>query len=150
MVKLSFLNFRDNKMTNIIYKENIVPNDDDIKNLYNDAGWVIYVKNIPLIQEAMKNSLYIETAWDNGKLVGLIRVVGDGATIIYVQDLLVLKTHKRMGIGTQLVRGVCKKYKDVRQKVLLTDDNQETRGFYESLGFHSCDKGQLIAFVKLK
>ena len=41
---------------------------------------------------------------------------------------------------------VLNKFKDVRQKVLLTDDNEETRLFYESLGFESCDKGKLVSY----
>ena len=40
------------------------------------------------------------------------------------------------------------KYRDVNQKVLLTDDTPETRGFYEHNGFVACDKGNLLAFVK--
>ena len=98
--------------------------------------------------DAIKNSLLTVTAWDGSKLVGLIRIVGDGVTIIYIQDILVLKSYKRKGIGTYLINTVCEEYKAVRQKVLLTDDTPETREFYESLGFVSCDKGQLVSFVK--
>lgn len=43
-----------------------------------------------------------------------------------------------------------KRFKNMRQKVLLTDDNEETRKFYESLGFESCDNGQLVSFIKLE
>ena len=42
------------------------------------------------------------------------------------------------------------KLKSLRQRVLLTDDNDETRGFYESLGFESCDRESLVSFVKLE
>jgi ribosomal protein S18 acetylase RimI-like enzyme len=76
--------------------------------------------------------------------------VGDGLTIIYIQDILVLKAYKRKGIGKKLMNRVLERFVSVRQKVLLTDDNEETRGFYESLGFESCDKGQLVSFVKLE
>lgn len=36
----------------------------------------------------------------------------------------------------------------VRQKVLLTDDTPETRGFYAAMGFTACDRGQLVGFLK--
>lgn len=98
---------------------------------------------------ALKNSLYIITAWDNNKLVGLIRIIGDNHTIIYIQDILVLKSHKKKKIGSTLVKKTLSKFSHVRQNVLLTDDNCETRGFYESLGFESCDKGQLVSFFKM-
>ncbi|MGB1242003.1 MAG: GNAT family N-acetyltransferase, partial [Chitinophagales bacterium] len=58
--------------------------------------------------------------------------------------------HKRQGIGTKLIQKVLTKFSSIRQKVLLTDDREETRMFYESLGFESCDKGVLVAFTKLE
>jgi ribosomal protein S18 acetylase RimI-like enzyme len=99
--------------------------------------------------KAIESSLLVVSAWDNDKLVGLVRVVGDGLTIIYIQDILILDKYKRRGIGTKLLNYVLDEYKYVRQKVLLTDDSEETRGFYESNGFSSCDKGGVVAFAKL-
>ncbi|WP_430038931.1 GNAT family N-acetyltransferase [Peribacillus simplex] len=40
------------------------------------------------------------TAWDDDKLVALIRVVGDGQTIIYIQVILVLENYQDQGIGS--------------------------------------------------
>ncbi|MBT7940437.1 MAG: GNAT family N-acetyltransferase, partial [Candidatus Marinimicrobia bacterium] len=84
------------------------------------------------------------------KLIGLIRVIGDGLTIIYIQDILVLEKFRRMKIGTMLITKTLQKFKDVRQKVLLTDDNTNTRLFYESLGFDSCEKLGLVSFIKFE
>jgi len=137
---MNSLNFSDNKDLKQEY----------LLKLYKDAKWLAYTNNPDLLQQAISNSLYVLTAWENGRLVGLIRLVGDGLTIVYIQDILVLKSHKRRKIGTTLLQKALEKYKNIRQKVLLTDDNEETRGFYEALGFTSCDKGQLVAFVKLE
>jgi ribosomal protein S18 acetylase RimI-like enzyme len=134
------LNFSDNKDLQ----------QEDLLKLYNDANWLAYTNNPDLLHQAISNSLYVLTAWENEQLVGLIRLVGDGLTIVYIQDILVMKSHKRRKIGTTLLQKALEKYKNVRQKVLLTDDNEETRGFYEALGFSSCDKGDLVAFVKLE
>jgi len=137
---MNSLNFSDNKDLK----------QEGLLKLYKDAKWLAYTNNPDLLQQAISNSLYVLTAWENGRLVGLIRLVGDGLTIVYIQDILVLKSHKRRKIGTTLLQKALEKYKNIRQKVLLTDDNEETRGFYEALGFTSCDKGQLVAFVKLE
>jgi len=137
---MNSLNFSDNKDLK----------QEDLLKLYKDAKWLAYTNNPDLLQQAISNSLYVLTAWENERLVGLIRLVGDGLTIVYIQDILVLKSHKRRKIGTTLLQKALEKYKNIRQKVLLTDDNEETRGFYEALGFTSCDKGQLVAFVKLE
>ena len=81
--------------------------------------------------------------------MGLLRIVGDGNTIIYIQDILVLSNYKRKKIGSKMMEICLSKFSKVRQKVLLTDDTKETRKFYESLGFDSCDKGELVSFVKI-
>ena len=135
-------------MNSIILKHTKILKDTDIKRLYEDAGWVSYTENLPQLMKAIDASLFVVSAWDDNKLVGLIRVVGDGVTIIYIQDILVLKAYKRKGIGSKLLISVLESYRDVRQKVLLTDDVEETRGFYETNGFISCDKGDTVAFVK--
>lgn len=137
-------------MNNIEFSEEKMLSQADLLSLYNDANWLAYTGNPDLLQQAVSNSLYVLSVWENHKLVGLIRLVGDGLTIVYIQDILVMKSHKRRKIGSLLLQKALEKYKNVRQKVLLTDDNEETRGFYEALGFSSCDKGDLVAFVKLE
>lgn len=90
------------------------------------------------------------SAWDGGELVGLVRIIGDGLTIIYVQDILVLNTYQNQGIATELMKQILNKYSHVRQKVLLTEEAPDVRHFYEKNGFQSCDKGSLVAFAKMK
>ena len=136
-------------MSEIILKRGKEVNENHIKDLYNDAGWSSYTKDMSKLMRAIKASLFVVTAWEGNNLIGLIRVVGDGLTIIYIQDILVKKSYKRRGIGTKLLEEVLKEYEDVRQKVLLTDESEETRGFYEQNGFVSCDKGEVVAFARL-
>lgn len=135
-------------MDNIIYSCTNELSEHDIKKVYEDAGWIGYTKDLPKLMNAIKSSLMIVSAWEGTKLVGLNRVLGDGITVIYIQDILVLNSYKRKGIGSNLLEYVLDKYKHIHQKVLLTDDNEETRGFYERNGFISCDKGDLVAFAK--
>jgi ribosomal protein S18 acetylase RimI-like enzyme len=115
--------------------------------LYNDAGWTSYTRNIASLQKAIENSKEVFTAWKEDVLIGLIRTLGDGETILYIQDILVLNDYKRKGIGKQLISEVLKLNENCRQFVLLTEDRTETRSFYEALGFESCDKGIVVAFA---
>ncbi len=135
-------------MNKIIYKIGNIDKVSEVKSLYEDAEWTSYTKDIQKLIKALNSSLFIITAWDGDELVGLVRVVGDGLTIIYIQDILVRKSYKRKGIGTQLLQKVLHNFKDVRQKVLLTDEKQEIRKFYEKNGFFSCDEGIIVAFAK--
>ena len=52
-------------------------------------GWSAYTRDMPTLQRAISHSLHVVTARQDDRLVGLIRVVGDGLTIVYIQDLLV-------------------------------------------------------------
>lgn len=136
-------------MTSIKYECSIsILNEEDVLGLYSDAAWGAYTRDMATLMKALPASLDVFSAWDNGRLVGLVRVVGDGLTIVYVQDLLVRSSHKRQGIGATLMHMVMDKYKNVRQKVLITEDEPESRGFYEAIGFTSCDKGTTVAFIK--
>ena len=121
---------------------------EQLINLYTSVGWSSYTQNPRQLQKAVANSLFAIGAYDQNQLVGLIRVVGDGLTIIYIQDLLVNPVYQRRGIGTKLINSVLKKYDSVRQKVLLTENTVKTRMFYERCNFNPCDKYNLIAFYK--
>lgn len=133
------MNFKNNK--NIDVKQ--------LERLYNDVEWYAYTQDLPTLKLAIEQSLEVITVWDDEELVGLIRVVGDGLTIIYIQDILVLNSYQNQGIATQLMEQVLKKYKNVRQKVLMTEDAPDVRHFYEKNGFQSCDKVSLVAFAKM-
>lgn len=122
---------------------------EQLEKLYNDVGWTAYTNDMKVLEQAVEQSLDVIAAWDDEELVGFIRVVGDGLTIIYIQDILVLNAYQNKGIATELIQQVLKTYKSVRQKVLLTEEAADVRRFYEKNGFQSCDQGNLVAFAKM-
>ncbi len=54
-------------------------------------------------QKALDNSLYVVSAYDGDSAVGMGRVVGDGAVICYVQDLIVVPGEQGSGIGGHIL-----------------------------------------------
>lgn len=54
-------------------------------------------------KRALTNSIYTLVAYDCGIPVGMGRLVGDGAVICYIQDLVVVPEAQALGIGGQLV-----------------------------------------------
>ncbi len=62
-------------------------------------------------KKAINNSLYIVTAMEDDNLIGMGRVVGDGAVICYVQDLIVTPEVQKKGIGSAIL-GKLKTYVD--------------------------------------
>lgn len=116
--------------------------------LYESVGWTTYTKDPEKLQRAIEQSLLVITAWHEQTLIGLIRGIGDGETILYVQDLLLLPEYQNQGIGKELVDRLLAVYPEVRQKVLMTDEAPNVRHFYEKCGFISADKGSAVAFFK--
>ncbi|MBS1515094.1 MAG: GNAT family N-acetyltransferase [Bacteroidetes bacterium] len=134
----------------IIYTEEKNISKDELFSLYDDAGWSIYTKNLQKLSDAVGNSYLTITARVDGILAGLIRIISDGLTIVYVQDILVLKQFKRMKIGTELMKRVLERFIDVRQIVLTTDNSEEQIKFYESLGFKRNSELDINSFIKIQ
>jgi len=133
----------------VIFKEHKQIPREQLKALYEDAEWYAYTKDMDQLEQALSCSLYVLSAWEKDKLVGLIRVVGDGLTIVYIQDILVLASQQNNGIASDLMHQTLHKFSGVRQKVLLTEEAPNVRHFYEKNGFRSCDVGTLVAFAKM-
>ncbi|MGI6157737.1 MAG: GNAT family N-acetyltransferase [Saccharofermentanales bacterium] len=111
-------------MKNIVIKEDIIPNLESVLNLYNDVAWSAYTSHPEQLKNALKNSLKVWTAWEDDLLIGLARVVGDGCTIIYIQDILVLEAYQGRGLGSQFLAMILEEYQDVRQIKKYVDDNE--------------------------
>lgn len=137
-------------MENIVISEYQSYDSRQVLSLYKSVGWSAYYREPQTLERAFASSLCVFAAWDGQRLVGLIRVVGDGQTIVFIQDLLVRPEYQRQGIGRQLIAAVLARYRHVRQLHLLTDDRPETVGFYEAVGFTQVEKAHCRAFTRLR
>lgn len=118
-----------------IIRTDDLPTLDELVELYGSVGWSAYTRDPARLLRGVRASLGVATAREGDRLVGLARVVGDGETIIYLQDVLVHPEQQQQGLGRALVEAVFEPYRDVRQHVLLTDLEERQRQFYEALGF---------------
>ena len=124
-------------------------NHEEALHLYESVGWTNYTSNPEMLRNAYANSLKIFAAYDGENLIGIIRAVGDGFSILYIQDILILPEYQRKGIGTALVKKMLETYEHVYQKVLLTDDSEKTISFYKSVGFEMDTDTGCRAFWKV-
>ena len=120
----------------------------EILPLYESIGWVFYCKHPEILEKAYANSLCTLAAYEETKLVGLIRSVGDGHTILFIQDLLVYPEYQRRGIGTALVNALLDQYPHVYQIELATDNTEKTIAFYKSFGFRNLSDIGCCGFMK--
>lgn len=135
-------------MENVTIKEDVALPLSSVLDLYNDVSWSAYTSDPGQLENALKNSLKVWTAWSGSTLVGLARVIGDGHTIIYIQDILVLQSYQRRGIGSQFLKLILNEYEDVRQVMLLTENSEKTIRFYEENGLKQVGDINCVAFIK--
>lgn len=132
----------------MIYRVNTPIDGEALTQLYQQVGWIKYTTAI--LSQAYAQSLCFISAWEHDVLLGVIRAVGDDTTILYIQDLLVSPTARRQGIASALVENLLKRYAHVRQIVLLTDDQPDTKAFYESIQLKQAQSYQCIAYLRIQ
>ena len=120
----------------------------DVLPIYEAVGWTNYTQNPEMLEAAFENSLHVLAAFtEEGILVGVLRAVGDGASILFIQDILVTPEYQHQGIGTKLLQQTLEKYKNVYQIQLTTDNSMKTISFYESNGFTSLTSLNCVSFI---
>ena len=89
--------------------------DAQVPALYESVGWSAYIRDPENLRKGMLNSLCVYGAFAGEQLVGLTRAVGDGVTIVFIQDILVQPAYQRRGIGRALIASVLEQFQNVRQ-----------------------------------
>lgn len=120
----------------------------EILRLYTEVGWTAYTEDMTALRQGYEHSLLVLAAYENDELLGIIRVVGDSFTIVFVQDILVFPKKQRQGVGTALLQAVLDRYSDVRQIELTTDNTPKTVAFYKSLGFSAFEEIGCCGFIR--
>ena len=130
-------------------KDYRVYNEEQILQLYKSVGWSAYTEYPDALRKGFDNSLLTLAAYDGEELMGIIRTVGDGYTVVFIQDLLVFPEHQRKGVGTALLKAILDRYSHVRQIQLATDNTSTTVGFYRSMGFRELSEIGCCGFMKV-
>ena len=73
-------------------------------NLRETVGWKTLAKE--QAKKAIEGSLFTVVAYDGDKPIGMGRVVGDGAVICYIQDLIVIPKYQGKGVGQMLMESL--------------------------------------------
>jgi len=122
----------------IIYEVVTSANSDELIDLYKEGGWwnenISERSNLPIL---IKNSFCFMVVKNlEGKIVGMGRVISDGVSDGYIQDVIVSKLYRNKGIGKELVlklRDHCLS-KGLTWIGLIAEPG--TKEFYVKQGFH--------------
>ena len=120
---------------------------EDVLHLYQAVGWTNYTNQPQMLEQALSHSFVIYVALDGDAVVGLIRLVGDGFSSVFVQDLIVLPTYQRQGIGSALMKQALGDFKGAYQVQLVTEQTEKNVGFYRSIGFETLSTYDCIGMI---
>lgn len=121
---------------NINYKEDI-QNVQEFNYLYDAVGWEQYTDEVA--KKALSNTLYSVSIYDDEKIIGYGRIIGDGACFLYIQDVMVIPEYQNKKIGSMIIEKLMVKIDEIRKEIpniivcLVASTGKER--FYEKLGF---------------
>lgn len=121
---------------------------EEVLPLYAAVGWSNYTENPDMLRRSFENSLLTLAAWEGERLLGILRCVGDGASVVFLQDLLVYPERQRQGVGSALFRTMLGRFPTVYQLELLTDATEKTDAFYRAQGLRPAEELGCRAYVK--
>ena len=134
----------------IQYENSMTP--DEYLGLRAAVGWAQLSRG--QAERGLKNADYLVVARDEGKAVGMARVLFDFGYTAYIHDVIVLPDYQRKGIGTQLVDNVLSwladnSYPDDYMQYVVVSAKGKER-FYEKFGFVSRPTDSLGAGMTLR
>lgn len=119
------------------------PSDDELRQvleLFVQADFTEFTCDLEWLRDAIAGSVSAVAAVDgNNNIVGFIRALGDGVSDCYIQDCVVHKSFRKLGIGRKLVEFL---KKDLAERgidwigLIATPGNAD---FYRKLGFEILD-----------
>jgi ribosomal protein S18 acetylase RimI-like enzyme len=70
-----------------------------------------------------------------GRIIGMARVISDGYSDAYIQDVVVLKSHRGQGIGQEMIRRLTQFCVDRKIGWIGLIAEPGPQEFYEELGY---------------
>jgi GNAT superfamily N-acetyltransferase len=110
----------------------------DIVNLYRAGGWWKEEYNQRDLPCLIRGSFLFVVAVDRktGHAVGMGRVISDGVSDGYIQDLVVLPEYRKTGIGARIISTLVKKCVERGISWIGIIAEPDTEKFYLPFGFH--------------
>ncbi|NQX62719.1 GNAT family N-acetyltransferase [Paenibacillus qinlingensis] len=115
-----------------------IPSKADYFNLFQTTGWNANgAWNADILYEAIKNSWYIVTLYDNEKLVASGRLVSDGYIQCFICEMIVSPEYQNRGIGKRIMNELLDHCKNNGIRWVQLACAKGKKEFYEKFGFQS-------------
>lgn len=77
---------------------------DEYQLIRKTTGWIMLDDDV--VSQALKNDLFTVCAFDDKKLIGIGRVIGDGSIYFYIQDVIVTPEYQKKGVGKHIMESI--------------------------------------------
>ncbi len=121
------------------YTEEKIFKEKQVQDLFLSINWVSgnYPKRL---YKALMHSSTVITAWDQERLVGLVRVLDDSEILAYIHYALVHPDYQGQGIAGKMIEMVKEKYKDYLYIEVMPEESKNV-SFYQRFGFKIMEDG---------
>lgn len=113
-----------------------LPGKNEFWELFAETGWN---KNYKLskneLEQSLKGSWYVVSAYDKDKLVGFGRVISDGVNHAFIVDMIISQSHQGNGIGRMILKMLLDRCKEFNLRDIQLFAAKDKYGFYEKFGF---------------
>ena len=120
----------------ISIKEN-VNSIEEFNYLYDVVRWGSYDEKVS--EKALANTMYSVSVYDDDKIIGYGRIIGDGICFLYIHDVMVIPKYQNKKIGSQIMNKLLEKVNQIKienpyVRVYLGASKGKEK-FYERFGF---------------
>lgn len=118
---------------------------DDFNYLTNKVGWG--TRDAIVVEEALNNTLYSVSIYDDNKIIGYGRIIGDKTIFLYIQDIMVIPEYQGQKVGTRIMEALLIKideYKKINPNIrTYLGASKGKEEFYEKFGFKTRSNADL-------
>ena len=128
----------------ILIKEN-VNNVKEYNYLFDEVGWGAYEEEVS--KKALENTVYSVSVYDNDKIIGYGRLIGDGICYIYIHDVMVLPKYQNQQMGTKIMNKLLEKINQIKLENpyirVYLGASKGKEDFYKKFGFITREEAEL-------
>ena len=118
---------------------------DNFNYLTDKVGWGVRDANI--VEEALNNTLYSVSIYDDNKIIGYGRIIGDKTIFLHIQDIMVIPEYQGRKVGTKIMNALLTKiveYKKVNPNIrTYLGASKGKEKFYEKFEFKTRSSADL-------
>jgi GNAT superfamily N-acetyltransferase len=122
--------------------------EEEIAALYRAGGWWKEEYRTEDLRHLIRGSFAFAVAADTntGRAIGMGRVIADGVSDGYIQDLVVLPAYRKNQVGTRIVATLVRHCLQAGVTWIGLIAEPDTEKFYLPLGFHPMERHVPLLF----